>query len=617
MVKWTLEHRADNPGIHDGDMFISNDPFIGATHQNDAALLCPVFVDGRIFCWVTNSMHQTDVGGTTPGSFCADAPDIFHEPTPIQPIKIVERGEVRSDIHDIYLRQSRAPHLLALDLRAGISGNNVSKQSVLALVDRYGADVVKGVMRRIIAHSEQVIRDRLERLPDGVFRDRRYVECALPGDRGLYELGFSIEKTGSRLSISNEGSAPQTGALNCSFGGWRSGIINALAIAFCTDLYYAIGGLIRCMDFGEVCRARSARRSTPHRSPTGPTRSSWSRSGRSATRLGRMMIRDETQRSKIFISAGMNGASVDGMHATAADGSMWASINFEMMSGAIGAFATKDGVPSGGLIFDLKGRAPDVETLELGAPVLYLYRREYADSAGVGRWARGTRSARRSSLTAPMRCSTTRLGSASASRPRPGCSAAFRPTRTRCAKCATPISTSSWAGARSRSILSTSTARCADCSRVRPGSARGRRTSTCSCRAAAPATATRCCESPSGCSRISRSATCRCRRRASSMVSCSPATRSMPRPRRRGGPNPRERLGGAPPNQISERDGVRLTETLIIDGDRIVCRMCGHGVGAAPGALQGRSDPPRPSGHRRRAADRRAVTLHRRRAAVS
>jgi N-methylhydantoinase B len=59
------------------------------------------------------------------------------------------------------------------------------------------------------------------------------------------------------------------------------------------------------------------------------------------------------------------------------------------MSGAIGAFATKDGVPSGGLIFDLKGRAPDVENLELAGPVLYLYRKEYRDSAGAGRWARG------------------------------------------------------------------------------------------------------------------------------------------------------------------------------------------------------------------------------------
>lgn len=389
MVKWTLEHRAENPGIHDGDMFISNDPFIGATHQNDAALLCPVFVDDRIFCWATNSMHQTDVGGTTPGSFCADAPDIFHEPTPIQPIKIVDRGEVRSDIIHIYLRQSRAPHLLALDLRAGISGNNVSKQSILALVERYGADVVKGVMRRIISHSEQVIRDRLERLPDGVFRDRRYVECALPGDRGLYELGFSIDKTGSRLSISNEGSAPQAGALNCSFGGWRSGVINALAIAFCTDLYYAIGGLIRCMDFSDVVPRTICTAEYPASVSNGPNAIIMAELGQIGNALGRMMVSDETQRSKIFTSAGMNGASVDGMHAIAADGNMWASINFEMMSGAIGAFATKDGVPSGGLIFDLKGRAPDVETLELGAPVLYLYRREYADSAGVGRWARG------------------------------------------------------------------------------------------------------------------------------------------------------------------------------------------------------------------------------------
>lgn len=388
MVKWTLEHRTESPGINDGDIFLSNDPFIGATHQSDVTLLCPVFVDGKIFCWVTNSMHQTDIGGNTPGSFCADAPDVFHEPTPIQPLKIINQGVVQSDIHDLYMRQSRMPEVLALDFRAGVSGCNVAKNSILTLVERYGAATVKGVMRRIISHSESVVRERLSALPDGVFRDRRYVECSLPGDRGLYELSLAVEKRGSTVTFSNAGTAPQTGALNCSLGGWRSGIINALAIAFCNDLQFAIGGVIRCLEIDAVpksiCTAEY-----PSAVSNGPNAIIMASIGQVSNALGRMMISDEEQRKKIVTSAGMNGASVDGMHAIGRDGNMWASINYEMMSGAIGAFATKDGVPSGGLIFDLKGRAPDVESLEYSGPIMYLFRKEYADSAGVGRWSRG------------------------------------------------------------------------------------------------------------------------------------------------------------------------------------------------------------------------------------
>ena len=32
-VKWTLENRSSNPGISDGDIFLTNDPWVGATHQ--------------------------------------------------------------------------------------------------------------------------------------------------------------------------------------------------------------------------------------------------------------------------------------------------------------------------------------------------------------------------------------------------------------------------------------------------------------------------------------------------------------------------------------------------------------------------------------------------------
>ncbi len=32
-IKWILENRSENPGIEPGDMFVSNDPYVGTPHQ--------------------------------------------------------------------------------------------------------------------------------------------------------------------------------------------------------------------------------------------------------------------------------------------------------------------------------------------------------------------------------------------------------------------------------------------------------------------------------------------------------------------------------------------------------------------------------------------------------
>ena len=57
-------------------------------------LMCPVFVDGKLFCWVANNVHQNDIGGTVPGSFCTNAQDIYFDPVVIPPVRIVRNGEI-------------------------------------------------------------------------------------------------------------------------------------------------------------------------------------------------------------------------------------------------------------------------------------------------------------------------------------------------------------------------------------------------------------------------------------------------------------------------------------------------------------------------------------------
>ena len=67
VVSFLLEHYADNPGIAPGDQFITNDPYVGTLHQPDVVLAAPIFVDGTLVAWCASVVHQSDVGGPTPG----------------------------------------------------------------------------------------------------------------------------------------------------------------------------------------------------------------------------------------------------------------------------------------------------------------------------------------------------------------------------------------------------------------------------------------------------------------------------------------------------------------------------------------------------------------------
>ncbi len=387
-TRWVMDNLADNPGIREGDMFLSNDPWIGATHQMDVTLICPVFVEGRIFCWTVNTMHQNDVGGVTPGGMSPEARDSFYEPVRISPVRIVEQGRLREDLEEMYLRQSRLPGMLGLDLRAAVSGNLVAQKRILELVNRYGAGVVKGVMRRIIDHAEKTFTKRLSKLPDGTWRARGYLEQALPGDRGIYPLVLTMRKTGASLVFETEGTHAQVGCLNSSFAGWRAGVINAVTNALLHDLQCALGGPLRRIRFdappGSLCTAEF-----PGAVANSTNFVIMLTVSLTAQVLGKMMISDENQRASICASGGSSNAPISGMSGINQHGEPWGGLHMEIPAGALGGFALNDGIPTGGTLWSYGTRMPDAETEEQDRPILFLYRSELKDSGGAGRWARG------------------------------------------------------------------------------------------------------------------------------------------------------------------------------------------------------------------------------------
>ena len=388
-VKWTLENRAGNPGIGPGDMFFCNDPWVGGgLHQNDASIFAPLFYDGELFAWTGAVCHQVDLGGVSPGSWSVEGRDVFWESTPVPPVKMVEAGTLRADIEDVYLRRSRVPKLIALDLRAKIGANNVAQDRLTRLIDKYGPTVVKAVMRHMMNDSQARLRAKLTSLPDGTWNAVGHQDGARAGDRAIYKIVCSMTKRADRLTFDFTGTDPQVeGFANCTLAGLRGGIMPIVLTMLCGDIPWAPGGLLRCIDI--VSEPGSINNCTfPAGIGKGSVASAWATQNAVSECVAQMLATDP-EHSKSLMSVCCGTWDLALLAGVDQRGGGFVTMICDSMAGGLGARVDQDGVDTGGLNCIPMGRVADVEINEFSFPILYLWRREEADSGGPGRFRGG------------------------------------------------------------------------------------------------------------------------------------------------------------------------------------------------------------------------------------
>ncbi|MFD4248897.1 hydantoinase B/oxoprolinase family protein [Amycolatopsis thermoflava] len=386
-IYWTLRNRATNPGIAEGDMFLTNDPWVGGgLHQNDVMVYQPVFHDGKLFAWTSAICHEPDLGGVGLGSFSPAAQDVFSESLPTPPVKVVRDFQLQRDVADLWVRRSRVPMLVALDLRAKVGANNVGRERLHALIEQYGADTVKAVMKRMMADAEARLRGKLAALPDGSWTATGYQDQSHEGDRGLHKITVTTTKTGDHLTFDFTGTDPQSGVVNCTYAGMRGGVMLALLPVLAGDIPWSAGGLMRCFDL--VTEEGTLNNATyPAAVGRGPIGPAWLTGNLVAECLAQMLDRDlELGKNVQATCCGTwDTAVIAGLDERGEQPAPFLNIIMEPMSGGYGARPHADGIDTGGLFCIPMGRIPDVEMTEFLYPVLALWRREVPDSGGPGR----------------------------------------------------------------------------------------------------------------------------------------------------------------------------------------------------------------------------------------
>ncbi len=223
--------RFGRDGIRPGDMFISNDPFVGrGSHLPDVSILAPVFRDGKLVLFVSNIAHHSDIGGMAPGSMAGGMTEIYQEGLRIPPIRIVAGGEIIDDVLQLILLNVRVPHERRGDYNAQIAGNRLGLRRLEELFRRWSADQVERGCQAIIDSVARRMRAGIRGLPDGTYK---FADVLDDDGMGATDIAVkvAIRVKGDEIWFDFAGTSPQVrGNMNNSFAGLQASALYALKV---------------------------------------------------------------------------------------------------------------------------------------------------------------------------------------------------------------------------------------------------------------------------------------------------------------------------------------------------------------------------------------------------
>ena len=196
-----------------GDVIMHNDPYGGASHGPDVGFCVPVFHDNRLVGFSVTTAHHLDIGSQTPGSTgIVEAVDAYAEGLQFKAIKVVDQGKRNDAVWQLLRDNIRVSDLVVGDMEAQIAACRIGAARFVELIDRYGLDTVEAACAELFDYSERLMRQAIERIPDGHYTATGYMDGYLddpnPNRRNL-PIVVTLTVRGSDMIVDLTGTAAQ------------------------------------------------------------------------------------------------------------------------------------------------------------------------------------------------------------------------------------------------------------------------------------------------------------------------------------------------------------------------------------------------------------------------
>ena len=359
--------------MREGDIYITNDPWMGTGHLNDFVLTTPAFHKGRLVGLFSCTSHLIDIGGI---GFGPDATDVHMEGIYIPFLKLAEEGKMNQSLMAMIRANPRQPVETEGDVYSLAACNDVGCQRLSEMMDEFDLDDLDELSAHIIDSSRDAVLARIAELPKGTYRNSLRADgydheidviAALTiSDEGIhvdYEGTSTISKYGINVPLSYTKAYTCYG-LGCTIS---AGIPNNAGSLAPFTVSVPVGSILNAVYPSPV----SSRHIVGHLLPD--------------TIFGclKQAIPDGVMAegaSTLWI------ISYRGRHEGANEPSVGYTTS-AVTAGGTGARPNKDGLSATGFPSGVKGTP--VEILESTAPIVVWRKELHTDSAGAGRFRGG------------------------------------------------------------------------------------------------------------------------------------------------------------------------------------------------------------------------------------
>ena len=200
----TLRDRFPEQEVRDGDIFVTNDPWIASGHLNDFLVMMPVFRQGQIVAYTACTSHLSDLGGLGMGP---EGSDIFDEGLLVPPCRLVESGRVNDLLIEIVKANSREPIANEGDIYALIACCETGSRRLGETMEEFALDTLDDLAEHIIETSRKGCQRAIAEVPPGVYRNR----LRLDGYEQELELCATLTVEPDRIVLDYEGTSPCSG----------------------------------------------------------------------------------------------------------------------------------------------------------------------------------------------------------------------------------------------------------------------------------------------------------------------------------------------------------------------------------------------------------------------
>ena len=192
-----------------GDIYITNNPWIGTGHLNDFCFVKPIFHRNRLIAFAATAAHMPDVGGRIRS---VEARELFEEGFHIPLMHLLREGEADQTLFELLRTNVRTPDLTTGDVWSQVGATELVERRLLQVMQEYDLSGIDAISGALFDRSESAMREAISALPDGHYT----FQMDTDGFDEPFKFAISIGINGTEMVVDYAGTSPQQPkGINC------------------------------------------------------------------------------------------------------------------------------------------------------------------------------------------------------------------------------------------------------------------------------------------------------------------------------------------------------------------------------------------------------------------